>query len=67
MSTEGNNQTAVTDKIEALRLILERQQLREVTYEEAREVGESLICFFEILADNTFAEQIILEDEGAMA
>lgn len=67
MSPEGNNQTSQTDKIEALRCILEREQTRTVSYEEAQEVGEALICFFEVMADDSFAEQQILEKEGVMA
>ena len=43
--TEGN-------QIESLRLILEREQCRLVTYEEAQEVGDSLIAFYELLAEN---------------
>lgn len=56
---EGNHQLQETDKVEALRAILEREQSRPVTYEEASEVGESLITFFEVLADDT--ELIIQE------
>ncbi len=67
MSTEGNNQTVETDRVEALRLILERQQSRTITYEEAQEVGESLICLFEVLADDSFEKQMALENEGAAA
>ena len=51
MSQEGKNQTLDASGIESLRLILERQQRRPVTYEEALEVGESLISFFMVLAD----------------
>lgn len=38
------------DRIEALRCILERQQ-GHATYEEAREVGDALIEFYEVLAE----------------
>ena len=49
---EGNNQLREEgDRVETLRLILEREQRKPVTYGEALEVAESLICFFEILAD----------------
>lgn len=50
MTTEGNNQQKY-DSIEALRLILERKQNREVAYEEALDIGESLVTFFEVLAE----------------
>ena len=49
---EGNNRLQEEgDRVETLRLILEREQRKPVTYGEALEVAESLICFFEILAD----------------
>ncbi len=48
------------DRVETLRLILEREQRKPVTYSEALEVAESLICFFEILADE--AEPVSLSD-----
>lgn len=41
--------TTETDRIEALRQILAREQERDVSYDEAYEVGESLVCFFEAL------------------
>ena len=37
------------DKIEALRQILVKEQYREVAYDEAIEIGEELIEFFEVL------------------
>lgn len=50
-----NNQEGVEakpiDSVEALRQILETKQQRSVTYTEAIEVGESLINFFEVLAE----------------
>lgn len=52
MPTEGNNQYANSDQVEALRAILEDQQCRPVSIEEAREVGESLITFYEVLAED---------------
>ncbi len=39
----------VLDNVERLRQILDKQQHRKVTYEEAAEVGNSLISFYEIL------------------
>lgn len=41
-----------TDRIERLRVILERQRARAVTREEAAEIGESLIVFFKVLGEN---------------
>jgi hypothetical protein len=38
------------DNMELLRQILSSEQNREVSYEEATEIGESLITFFEALA-----------------
>lgn len=49
MLYEGNNQTVEKDRVEILRLILEREQGRPVTRDEAVEVAESLISFFEVL------------------
>jgi hypothetical protein len=38
-------------RIESLRHILEFNQGRNVSYDEAKEVGESLITFYEVLAE----------------
>ena len=48
MTTEG---TIQLDTIEGLRHILEKRQHRSFTYDEALEVGESLLCYFKTLAD----------------
>ena len=50
MSQEGIKQIDNSETIEALRLILECQQNRPVTYQEALDVGDSLITFYETLA-----------------
>lgn len=50
MGQEGNTTTAKSENIEALRLILEHEQSRHIVYEEALDIGESLITFFEVLA-----------------
>ena len=50
MTSKGNNQNTTSDPIESLRLILERQQHKTVAYDEAREIGDTLISFFELLA-----------------
>lgn len=57
MNIGRTKQVTEMDRIECLRLILEAEQGRSVTYEEALEVGESLICFFEVLADDSHIEQ----------
>ncbi len=64
-ATEDTNQAQESDRVEHPRLILERQQSRAITLEEASEVGESLITFFEILGENwlwSFIE--VLESGG---
>ena len=50
---EGNSEALEAERIESLRQILEAEQCRPVTYEEALEIGESLINFFEVLADDS--------------
>ncbi len=57
MNSENSDKLTGLDSTESLRLILEVEQGRPVTCEEAREVGESLICFFEVLADDSYAHQ----------
>ncbi len=49
MLYEANNQAVEKNRVETLRLILEHEQQRKVTYNEALEVAESLISFFEVL------------------
>jgi hypothetical protein len=51
MFQEGNTQLAEDDRIESLRLILEHEQKRSIEYKEAQEIGDSLISFFEVLAE----------------
>jgi hypothetical protein len=36
-------------RIESLRLILEKQQHRSISFNEAHEIGDSLIAFYEVL------------------
>jgi hypothetical protein len=50
-SHEGNN-IINTEKIELLRRILEKEQHRSVSYEEAFEVASLLLRFYDNLADN---------------
>lgn len=56
-TTRGDATDRDADKVEQLRLILQNEQSHLVTYEEAADIGESLISFFEVLADDSFAEQ----------
>jgi hypothetical protein len=44
-------QSQATDKVEALRQIIAKQEQREVGYEEAQEIGTSLIEFYQVLAE----------------
>jgi hypothetical protein len=46
------------DHLEELRLILAQQQEREVGRDEAREIGSSLLEFFQILADGVHDERV---------
>jgi len=39
------------EKYEELRLILEKQNGRDYTFDEAKEIGDGLIDFFNILID----------------
>lgn len=39
------------DKFEVLRAIIIKQESREVGHDEAREIGESLLDFYSLLAD----------------
>jgi hypothetical protein len=49
---EGNNQGQDDERIECLRLILERQQSRSVSLEEAAEIGDSLMVLFQVLGED---------------
>ena len=51
MHLEGSKQFSHNDRTERLRLILEHEQGRPISYDEAQELGESLINFFEVLAE----------------
>lgn len=52
MLDEGNTTISRSKSIEALQLILEHEQSRSIVYEEAFDIGESLLTFFEILAES---------------
>jgi len=45
-----------TDKVEELRQIIAKQEQREVGYDEAREIGDTLIEFYQVLADEACDE-----------
>lgn len=64
MSQEGNNQFVEGDRVEDLRNILERQQSKIVTREEALEIGESLITFFELLGEDPITLSVQPYAEG---
>jgi hypothetical protein len=51
MHPEGKKYRDEQDQVEALRLILELEQDRHVSEEEAQGIGRDLIDFFEILAE----------------
>jgi hypothetical protein len=51
MTPEGNNQTGETDSIEELRSLLVRNYDQTISYEEASEIGDTLVSFFELLAE----------------
>lgn len=49
------------ERYEELRLILEKQNGRNYTFEEAKEIGDELIDFYELLADLDSDEEKIAE------
>lgn len=44
------------ERIERLRQILEHEQKREISTEEAQEVGDSLLQFFKVLGEKNWSE-----------
>ncbi len=52
MMIEGKNTAKSVGDIEALRTILESQRSKPISYDEAAEIGESLLIFFETLSDD---------------
>jgi hypothetical protein len=40
------------ESIEQLRAILERQRAKVITFEQAAEIAESLLIFFQVLGEN---------------
>ena len=53
MSVESTAGTLPKETIEALRLILEREQSRPIDEAEAIEIGESLLTFYELLGQQS--------------
>jgi len=51
-SHEGNKTTINTERIEQLRRILEAEQKRQISDDEAFEVATLLLSFYDNLADN---------------
>lgn len=51
MNAEGSEHMTENDRVEQLRVILERQQAKPVTREEASEIGQSLLIFFQVLGE----------------
>lgn len=47
-----------TDRVETLRQIIISQEQREVGYDEAREIGDTLIEFYQILAEEAQDEPV---------
>lgn len=52
-ATALSSHVETDNNIEALRQILTAEQRRDVTYREAAEIAESLISFFEVLAEDS--------------
>jgi hypothetical protein len=63
MQLEAIKQLQDTDEVETLRLILESQQGRDISRDEALEVGESLLCYFKTLANEDDTSDLGLEDQ----
>ena len=53
MSVESTAGTLPKETIEALRLILEREQSRHIDEAEVIEIGESLLTFYELLGQQS--------------
>jgi hypothetical protein len=65
-SHEGNKTTIPTERIEELRCILQREQKRPITYEEAFQTAKLLLSFYDNLADNNIgAGQTLLMEVSA--
>jgi hypothetical protein len=64
-SHEDISKTSETERIESLRKILEGDQHRKIAYEEAFEIAQLLLDFYDNLADNSLGiGQVLLEREA---
>ncbi len=52
LSQSFGSDQVVNNRIEVLRQILGNEQRRDVSYDEAAEIGESLVQFFEVLGES---------------
>jgi hypothetical protein len=59
MFQEGNSEALEQDRIENLRVILETEQGLPISYDEAQEVGETLLSFYEVLGSDSEVSQEI--------
>ena len=48
---EEQSLQTTTDSVEVLRQILTKEQHRELTYDEAMAIGDSLVEFYQVLAE----------------
>jgi len=64
-SYEGNNKTADTENIKVLRKILEIEQKQPISYEEAFEVAQLLVGFYDKLANNCLGIGQMTKNEEA--
>lgn len=51
MIAEGSYQKLAVSQVESLRVILQNKQRRQVDVSEAAEVGQTLMTFYEVLAE----------------
>ena len=65
MENEGQNQLLKPERVLSLQRILRQQQKRAVVYREAQEIGESLIVFYELLADESGTDEPVYKPEMA--
>ncbi len=52
-SHEGNKTTIDTERVEELCRILEKEQKRPISYDEAFQVAKLLLSYYDNLADNS--------------
>jgi 16S rRNA C1402 (ribose-2'-O) methylase RsmI len=62
-SHEGNTTIPENERVERLRKILQKEQQRQVAYEEAFEVAQLLTNFYDNLADNSLGVGQVLQIE----